>query len=304
MIDDQLIARVAAFAGANGIEAEPHMCGVGGLSVYRASRPTVIQPVFYQPVVCLVLQGAKQLMAAGREMTFSKGQSLIVSIDLPMVSRVVEASPREPYLALALQIDMGVLREIAGEIDLASTEEEPASAISSAEADHALVDAMERMFGLVERPSAATVLQPLVTREIHFWMLMAGHGAMLRELCRADSHAARIARAVGAIRRGYAERLRIDDLARLAGMSSSAFHDRFKAVTGTTPLQFQKRLRLMEAKRLIASGELPVSAAAYRVGYESPTQFSREYARTWGAPPRSDLPSRHSEPAGQPLHRV
>jgi len=297
MIRDGLIARVAAFAEANGIEAEPQMCGVGGLSVYHSSAPTVIQPVFYQPVLCLVLQGAKQIIAAGREMTFSKGQSLIVSIDLPIVSRVVQASPREPYLAIALRIDMAVLREIAGEVDLAASEGEPADAISLAEADEALVDAMERLFGLVEKPAAAAVLQPLIEREIHFWMLMAGHGAMLRALCRADSHAARIARAVGVLRRDYAERLRVDDLARLAGMSTSAFHDRFKSITGTTPLQFQKRLRLMEAKRLIASGEISVSAAAYRVGYESPTQFSREYARTWGAPPRDDLPSRLAETA-------
>lgn len=298
MIRDELIARVAAFAEAEGIEAEPHLCGAGGLSVYRSTAPTEIQPVFYEPVLCLVLQGAKRLTdATSRMVTIAKGQSVIVSIDLPMASRVVEASPREPYLTLALRIDMGLLREVASEIDLASAEGEPANAISLAEADHALVDAMERLFGLVGKPSAARMLQPLIEREIHFWMLMADHGTMLRELVRADSHAARIAKAVGVLRRDYTERLRIDDLARLAGMSTSAFHDRFKAITGTTPLQFQKRLRLMEARRLIASGEISVSAAAWRVGYESPTQFSREYARTWGAPPRTDLPARLAEPA-------
>jgi AraC-like DNA-binding protein len=242
------------------------------------------------------LQGAKQLTDAGRTVTISKGHSVIVSIDLPIASRVVNASPREPYLTLALRIDMTLLREIASEIDLASAGGEPADFISLAEADQALVDAMERLFGLVGKPSAAGVLQPLTEREIHFWMLMANHGTMLRELVRADSHAARIARAVGAIRRDYTGRLRVDDLARMAGMSNSVFHDRFKAITGTTPLQFQKRLRLMEAKRLIASGEISVSAAAWRVGYESPTQFSREYARAWGRPPRTDLPARLAEP--------
>lgn len=297
MIRDELIARVAAFAEANDIEGEPHMCGVGGLSVFRSRSVTAIRPVFYEPVLCLVLQGRKQLTDAARTVTIARGQSVIVSIDLPIASRVVEATRREPYLTLALRIDLGLLREIASEIDLASADGEPASAISLAEADEALVDAMERLFGLVDKPAAAPVLQPLIEREIHFWMLMADHGAMLRELCRADSHAARIARALGVIRRDYAERLRIDDLASLAGMSNSAFHDRFKAITGTTPLQFQKRLRLMEARRLIASGELPVSAAAWRVGYESPTQFSREYAREWGAPPRMDLPARLAEPA-------
>ncbi|GAB4355528.1 MAG: AraC family transcriptional regulator [Oricola sp.] len=297
MITDEFVARVAAFAEANGIEGEPRMSGVGGLSVFRSSRVTTIQPVFYEPVLCLVLQGAKQLTGAARTVTVARGQSVIVSIDLPVVSRVVEATPREPYLTLALRIDMGLLREVAGEIDLAAAGGQPARAMSLAAADEALVDAMERLFGLVGEPAAAPVLRPLIEREIHFWMLMASHGAMLRELCRADSHAARIARVLGVIRRDYAMRLRIGDLAGLAGMSTSAFYDRFKAITGTTPLQFQKRLRLMEARRLIASGELSVSAAAYRVGYESPTQFSREYARAWGAPPRTDLPARLAEPA-------
>ena len=297
MIDDDFIARVAAFAEARDIRDEPVQCGAGGLAVWRSVAPTPIRPAHYQPVLCLVLQGAKHVSLPGRETKLSKGRSLIVSIDLPTISRVVEASREKPYLTLSLPIDMGLLHDVAGEMDLAGVEAGKADALSAAEADEALVDAMDRLFGLAEKPAAATMLAPLILREIHFWMLMADHGAMLRELCHADSRAARIARSIGIIRRDFTARLRIEDLARAAAMSSSAFHDHFKTVTGTTPLQFQKQLRLMEAKRLIASGEISVSAAAYRVGYESPTQFSREYARTWGAPPRADLPSRVAEPA-------
>lgn len=304
MIDDQFIARVAALAKARDIRDEPVECGPGGLAVWRSLAPTPIRPTCYRPVLCLVLQGAKLVSVPGRETRLSKGRSLIVSVDLPTISRVIEASPEKPYLTLSLPIDMGLLREVAGDMELAAAEAPADSALSAAEADEALVGAMDRLFALSENRTAAAVLAPLILREIHFWMLMADHGAMLRDLCRADSRAARIARSIGIIRRDFARRLRVDDLARAAAMSNSAFHDHFKAITGTTPLQFQKQLRLMEARRLIASGEISVSAAAYRVGYESPTQFSREYARTWGTPPRSDLPSRLAMPARNALHRL
>jgi AraC-like DNA-binding protein len=297
MIDDDFIARVAAFAEARGIRDEPVECGAGGLAVWRSLAPTPIRPAHYQPVICLVLQGAKQVSVGRSETLLSKGKSLIVSVDLPTISRVVEASREKPYLTFSLPIDMALLREVAGEMDLAGVEAREANAISAAEADKALVDAMDRLFGVANKPATAAMLAPLILREIHFWMLMADHGGMLRELCRADSRAARIARSIGIIRRDFTARLRVEDLARAAAMSSSAFHDHFKTITGTTPLQFQKQLRLMEAKRLIASGETSVSSAAYRVGYESPTQFSREYARAFGAPPRNDIPSRVSEPA-------
>jgi len=297
MIDDEFIARVAAFAEAHGVSDEPVQCGAGNLGVWRSLSPTAIRPAHYQPVLCLVLQGAKQVSVPGRDTLLTKGRFLIVSVDLPTISRVIEASREKPYLTLSLPIDMGLLRELSGEIDLDAPASGQLDAMSSADADKSLVGAMDRLFSLVENPAAANVLAPLIMREIHFWLLVGDHGATLRELCRADSHAARIARTIGVIRRDYAARMRIGDLARSAGMSLSAFHDHFKTMTGTTPLQFQKQLRLLEAKRLISSGEASVSSAAYRVGYESPTQFSREYARTWGASPRSDLPSRIGEPA-------
>jgi len=189
-------------------------------------------------------------------------------------------------VALALELDMTLIKELSAEVADHDGVEGQASAIAAGEADDAIVNAMERLFGLLDKPGAVPVLLPLLRREIHFWLLSASHGRLLRELLRLNSHAARISEAVIHIRRHYADPLRIPELARAAGMSVSAFHQHFKAVCGTTPLQYQKRMRLMEARRLMISEDRPVSAAAFAVGYESPTQFSREFARMFGAPPR------------------
>src|SRR5699024_9493647 len=151
-----------------------------------------------------------------------------------------------------------------------------------------LLEVMGRLFDLIDQPEAIPVLRPLIVREIHFRLLQSGQGAMLAELASADSHAARIARVTGAIKRRLSDRLSTDELAGIANMSRSALHEHFRAVTGTTPLQFQKQLRLFEAQRLLRHHHYSVAGAAFEVGYESPTQFSREYARQFGASPRHD----------------
>ena len=240
------------------------------------------------PLVCLVLQGRKELYLGNAPVSFGRGQSLIVSIDVPSVSRVVEASPQTPYVALALQLDMGEVRSLTEEAGEAEIADERARAIASGEADAALVAAMGRLFDLVDRPLEQRVLLPLLRREIHFRLLLARHGGMLRRLSRRDSHASRIARAVSRIRKDYTQPLKVAELADAAGMSPSSFHEHFKALTATTPLQYQKDLRLLEARRRLIEGGQSVSGVAFEVGYESPTQFSREYSRKFGTSPRAD----------------
>jgi len=298
MTIDDLTRDVAAYTGDYDAGLEPCATGIDGLSVVRTTNPTALAPVVYQPLLCLVLQGAKQAFLGETPVTFRRGQSLIVSLDLPTTGWIIEASASAPYLAIALRLDLGLVRELADEIDETALREEEGLAIATGAADAALFDAVARLFALRGRPTAARVLEPLVRREIHYLLLTVAHGAMLRDLARADSQVSRIANAVAAIRRDYAEPLRVTDLARLTGMSPSAFHDHFRRVTATTPLQFQKQLRLMEARRLLISGEQGVAGAAYAVGYESPTQFSREYRRVFGVSPRSDM-SRAA--AGEPL---
>jgi len=218
---------------------------------------------------------------------FGAEESLIVGLDLPASAGIIQASSQAPYTALALHLDMGLIRELSAELTLAPARER-ARAVESGVADSAVIDAMRRLFDQHDKPDAQKVLEPLIKREIHYWLLPAGHGRVLLELSERDSRANRVARAITTIHKDYAVSLRVEDLARLAGMSVSAIHADFKKLTGTTSLQFQKQLRLIEARRLLQSHRLSVARTAFQVGYESPAQFSREFSRQFGVSPRVD----------------
>lgn len=263
---------------------EPVATGIDGFSVIRTRQPTALRPQIYQPVFCLVLQGTKELYSGDRRIAFGAMQSLLVTVDLPTVTRIIKASPAEPYLALAITLDAGLLAEMADAVP------EPAMGTGGPgfgmqDVDDAILDAMGRLAALIGRPEAAAVLEPLIRREVHYWLMTSAHAPMLRRIVTAEGNGIRIARAIGAIRRDFAVRLRVDTLARDAGMSLSAFHAHFRSMTATTPLQFQKSLRLIEARRLLLTGGNSVSQAAFAVGYESPTQFSRDFSRRFGVPP-------------------
>ena len=262
--------------------------GIAGLYVHRQTQPNPFEAVVYHPVICLNLQGRKQVSIGDRSIAFAAGQSLIVSHDLPVAARVTEASPELPYLAIIVALDIAILQSLSDEVGEAVLDARQAQALAASETDSALVEAIARYFALIDDPVTAKVMTPLIRKEIHFRLLMASHGGMLRQLMRRDSHASRISRAISRIRAEYRSPLAIADLAEEAGMSPSSFHEHFKHITGTTPLQYQKDLRLMEARRLISMDGSSVSSAAYEVGYESPTQFSREYSRKFGIPPSND----------------
>jgi AraC-like DNA-binding protein len=262
---------------------EPVATGIDGFAIIRTRQPTSLRPQVYQPVFCLVLQGAKELWSGERQVTFGAMQSLLVTVDLPVLARITKASPAEPYIALALGLDAALLAEMADVVPERSGAGGPG--FGTAAADEAILDAMARMAALIGRPEAAGVLEPLIRREIHYWLMTSSHAPMLRRIVTAEGNGARIARAIGTIRRDFAARLPVDDLARAAGMSLSAFHSHFRSMTATTPLQFQKGLRLIEARRLLMAGGHSVAQAAFAVGYESPTQFSRDFSRRFGIAP-------------------
>lgn len=287
MSNEDLIARVCAYADAKGIGNEAYATGLAGLMVLRRREPTPLEAVLYNPLFCLILQGRKETHSGTRRVSFAAGESLIVSHALPVVSRVTEASEQTPYVALVLALDLSVVHSLYNEVGQAEIEEEQARALDIGETDPRLVDAMGRLFDLVDRPLEAKVMVPLVLREIHFRLLLARHGSMLRQLLRRGSYADRIAKVIARIRQDYATPLAVAELASLAGMSPSSFHVHFKALTATTPLQYQKDLRLLEARRLLMDEGHTVSSAAFEVGYESPTQFSREYSRKFGTSPRA-----------------
>lgn len=256
----------------------------GNLMVLRHHRSTSFEAAIYEPVVCLILQGRKETTLGDETFSLGAGECLLVSHDLPVVARIVRA----PYLALLLDVELATLRELYDEV--AETLPPPAEsrAIEVHRADAALVDALARYVALAKSPTDASVLGPLVAKEIHYRLLMAPIGGMLRRLLRHDSHASAVARAIAQIRRDFRTAIEVPHLARSVGMSASSFHKHFKAVTAVSPLQYQKDLRLLEARRLLRAGSA-VSTTAFDVGYESPTQFSREYARKFGAPPKHDL---------------
>ena len=291
MVPQDLIEEVAAFVRERGAPEEGCETGVGGLFAFCRENPTAFQAMVYEPVMCLVLQGAKEAQLEDRTIRYSAGMSLIVSHALPVMAGVIDASPGRPYVSLALRLDLATARSLYDEIGEAQEQERALHSMSVAGSDAALIDAVARLFRLSRDPVEVQALAPLVLKEIHFRLLRAQHGGMLRQLLLHESPASRISKAIALIREGYRATLPVADLAAAAGMSQSTFHEHFKSLTSTTPLQYQKELRLLEARRLLISGGKSVAAAAYDVGYESPTQFSREYARKFGVPPRDEKPA-------------
>lgn len=283
-----LARNVDQFVGDHADTVKGRETPIAGLFVHRQTKPSPFEATVYNPVICLNLQGRKEVTCGDRTLAFGTGQSLIVSHDVPVMARVTEASPQHPYLAIIVALDIAIIRSLCDEVGETALDRRQAGTLTAGATDIRLVEAIARYFALTGDPLEAKVMQPLILREIHFRLLTAGHGGMLRQLTQRDSHASRISRAIGRIRTGYRAPLAVATLAEEASMSPSSFHQYFKQVTGTTPLQYQKDLRLMEARRLIAMDGLSVSSAAYEVGYESATQFSREYSRKFGGPPRND----------------
>lgn len=284
-------------ANADGLVTSP----LEGVTMMRVYAPTGLIHAIYKPALCLILGGAKQLTLGNEVRLLGAGQSVVVSTDVPIVARVVSATRAEPYLALALDLDMGVIRELATELAPEQAPEPEPQAANAAvsrsgretsllldETDEALLDGAMRLVRLLGRPDALPVLVPALVREMHYWLLAGRHGPAIRRLAAVDSHAERIARAVAVLRAEFARPLPVERLAATAGMSPSSFHQHFKALTSLSPRQFQKRLRLLEARRLMVSDGTSASRAAFAVGYESVSQFTREYGRMFGTPPRQD----------------
>ena len=260
-----------------------------GLTLLQSTRTTELEATIYDPVICLILRGEKETTAGSRTIRFGVGESLIVSHSLPVVSRITQASPKTPYLAVILSIDLGILRALYHEIDGIPDGDRQATAMNAERTGEDIIDALSRYLALSGQSFERKVLGPLVLKEIHFRLLMAPHGAMLRQLLGHESYASQINKAISHLRANFRKPLSIKEMAKAIGMSESSFYERFKKVTETTPLQYQKDMRLIEAQRLLRNERLPVSSAAFEVGYESPTQFSREYSRKFGIPPSAEL---------------
>jgi AraC-like DNA-binding protein len=272
-------------ADADGLAVTP----IPGLRMMCVPAPSGPMRSIYKPLICLVLQGAKQMTVGVETGEFSAGQSVLVTLDMPVTGRITQASRDKPYLALAVELEVATINEIVTELGLSQTQvREPTHTLFVEDTDTALLDCAMRLMRLLDRPDAAPVLRPAIMKELHYWLLAGRHGAALRSFTVPDSHAQRISAAIRILRAEFDRPISVDRLAASSGMSLSTFHRRFKAVTSLTPVQFQKQLRLIEARRLMLSDGHTASRAAFDVGYESVSQFTREYVRLFGTPPRRD----------------
>jgi AraC-like DNA-binding protein len=281
------------------IELSNHYCArqgqgldeIPGLSIYCRVAPsdaTDVEAYIYEPVLCLVLQGSKSAAVRDREVVLEPFDALLVSHDLPVVSRIIKASEREPYLAIILSLDLQLVRNLHAEVPELPILDPESNSLATARAEEMWVAPLERYLELLDNPLDARVLGPSILHEIHYRLMFSRIGGMLRKFLVSESHESRIAIAIEKLRQEYRSTIRIGELAKTAGMSISSFHEHFKAVTGSTPLQYQKDLRLIEAKGLLTATKQSVAQAAFAVGYESPSHFSRDYSRTFGVSPSRD----------------
>lgn len=262
---------------------------IPGVSMVCSEIPTLPVGVVYEPMLCIVAQGAKRTLLGNTVVDYHAGQYLVVSVDLPVTGSVVQASPDTPYLAMSLSLNQTLLADILLKLPSArppAVTTQPGLAVGSITPE--LQDAAFRLLKLLDTPADIPELAPLIEREILYRLLTGEQGKMLRQVALAHSHTAQINRAIGWIRNHFAEQLRIESAAQQAHMSASTFHRHFKAVTGLSPVQYQKQIRLQEARRLLMSGTADAASVGFSVGYESPSQFSREYARMFGLPPLRD----------------
>jgi AraC-like DNA-binding protein len=271
-----------ANADSDGIAQTP----IPGLLAVRATAPSELDYAIPRPLACLVLQGSKHVTMGPQAFAFTAGDSLLITADVPIVSQITRASIAAPYLSLVLELDPAIITELVIEMKAGVVAEHTPVRVEPTDAETA--DAALRLMRLLDRPASVPVLQAQLVREMHYWLLAGRHGATIRRLGWPDSHTRRVARAVAVLRAEFAQPLPVERLAAVAGMSPSSFHQHFRAVTSLSPLQFQKQLRLIEARRLMLSEGATASHAAFAVGYESVPQFTREYGRMFGLPPVRD----------------
>ena len=282
---------------------------VPGLLLVRYEAPTQPTSCMYEPCICLVAQGAKRVMLGDDEYMYDANHYLISSVGLPVVANVVEASPEVPLLGLALKLDMHMLAQMMVDSNLPISHPvvrpvtrtgRSGRGMRVSEVSMPLLNAFQRLLDLLDSPQDVPVLSPLIHKEILYRLLVGEQGHYLRQLVSTGSHGFQIARAIDWLKKNFIQPLKVDSLARQIGMSTSTFHYHFRAMTSMSPLQYQKWMRLHEARRLMFMEHLDATSAAFQVGYESPSQFSREYRRQFGTPPLRDIKNLYSSQFSSP----
>jgi AraC-like DNA-binding protein len=263
---------------------------IESFNIVRLCQELLPMRGLYRPSLCVVLQGEKELRIGEDVLRYGVMECLVVTVDLPARGRVVRASRETPYIGVTVEFDVAVMREVIEQVDApdgAASDVGPGLFVGKV--DEPLAECLARLVRMLDQPKSIQILYPMVMREIYYWLLSSPNGHQLRRLALPGSNIERVVKAIALLHTRFAETISGEQLAKAAQMSTSSFHQHFKAMTSMTPLQFQKQLRLLEARRLMVSEAAKVAEAAYQVGYESPSQFSREYTRTFGLAPKNDV---------------
>ncbi|HHF2872175.1 TPA: AraC family transcriptional regulator N-terminal domain-containing protein [Vibrio diabolicus] len=273
--------------GANQYDTE-----IPGLRFSRWATPTPPTSYTHNPSICLIAQGRKRVLLGEDSFVYDANHFLISSVDLPIIANIIEASEDKPYLGVIMELDLTEISQLIVDSELTFNQSKEAQkGIAVGELSEPLLDAFLRLIELLDEGQSIKILAPIIKREIFYRLLITEQGARLNQIVTAGSHSHQIAKAIDWLKNNFVEPLSVSELAAYSGMSKSAFYTHFRSMTSMTPLQFQKKLRLSEARRLMLTENLDAMATTFKVGYESPSQFSREYSRLFGAPPSKDIKS-------------
>ena len=284
----ELAALVARHTESNGNLVYP--TAIAQLSFTRSDATSAVIYQNYEPRLAILVQGKKDIVLGEEMYPCDAGQYLVASVDLPLGACIVEATPDKPYLGLKLTIDPMQLREMVAQMNLSSAKKENSvRGLFVSNADATLIECALRLTKLLDTPQDIPILAPMMIREIYYRLLIGEQSEAVHQLATSGSSMQRIAEAIKRIKSEFTQPMRVEDLAKQVRMSTSSFHQHFKQVTSMSPLQYQKQLRLLEARRLMLVEDFDATHAAYQVGYESPSQFSREYSRMFGVPPMRDI---------------
>lgn len=292
----ELTWRIEQFAKTEGLTKT----AIDALQLFRANKPSMGVYTVYEPSVCVIAQGEKQAVLGNETYHYSPLQYLVAAVDMPVMGQVLQATPEKPYLGFRLSLKPQLISDLllaSGGLSSARTNGGAGPASRSiarrglfvSAINETLLDTVLRLMRLLETPTDIPVLGPLLIRELTYRLLQGDQGDTLAQIALADSHTQQITKVINILKRDFHKNLRIDDLAREACMSCSSLHVHFKTITNMTPLQYQKQLRLQEARRLLFAEQVDAATASHRVGYESPSQFNREYHRLFGLPPVRDI---------------
>jgi AraC-like DNA-binding protein len=284
-----LTAAIAAIMDTQGIDNGAFQTPVPGLHLLRAHGAVPPRHMNYRPALCVVAQGAKEVLVGDRTITYGEMQSLVVTVEVPVLGQIMKGSADRPFLGATLQLDADIILDVVTRLDTSATSQgRPGFGLVVKDMDAQITSALIRLLETIGRPGAVEILYPAIMREIAYWLLTGPAGANVARMVLPEGQPLKIARAIHHLRLNYDQPLSVTRLADAAGMSPSSFHHHFRALTSMSPLQYQKHLRLLEARRLMVAENERAGAAAFSVGYESVSQFSREYARMFGAPPRRE----------------